>query len=71
MSYSASSPALLHDRLDHLHLSKLKKRKILELSKIQSLKCESCELEKHVHSSFSKRTGIRCNSIFSIIHSDI
>ena len=41
------------------------------LSTLESLECESCQLGKHVHSSFSSRTQKRVDSLFSIIHSDI
>jgi len=64
------SPKLLHDRLGHPHLSKLKKM-VPSLNKLQVTECESCQLGKHVRSSFSKRTETRCNSVFSTIHSNI
>jgi len=44
---------------------------IPELSQLQVLECESCQLGKHIWSSFPKRTKSRCISIFSIIHYDI
>jgi len=52
MSYlAAPSPKLIHDCLGHPNLSKLKKM-IPGLSKLQRLECESCQLSKHVRSSF-------------------
>jgi len=48
VSFLASqSLKLLHDHLGHPSLSKLKQM-ILELIKLQVLKCESCQLGKHV-----------------------
>jgi len=40
------------------------------LKNLQVLECESCQLGKHVRSSFPQTTQ-RCNSTFSTIHSDI
>ena len=65
----AHSPKMLHDRLGHPHLSKLKKM-CPELSGLHTLECESCQLGKHVR-SFPKRSKSRCNSSFSLIHFDI
>jgi len=70
ISCVASSPKLLHDRLGHPHLTKLKKM-VPELNSLQTLECESCQLGKHVRSSFPKHSESRCDSVFSIIHSDI
>nr|KYP72048.1 hypothetical protein KK1_011334 [Cajanus cajan] len=64
------SPKLLHDRLGHPSLSKLKLL-VPSLKNLEELGCESCQLGKHVRSSFPKRTDKRCNSIFTTIHSDI
>ena len=44
---------------------------VASLSKLQILDCESCQLDKHVRSSFPKQVEKRYNSIFSTIHSDI
>jgi len=70
ISCVASSPKLLHDRLGHPHLTKLKKM-VPELNSLQTLECESCQLGKYVRSSFPKHSESRCDSVFSIIHSDI
>ena len=67
---AAPSPKVLHDRLGHPHLSKLKKM-CPELSGLHTLECESCQLGKHVRSAFPKKSLSQCNSSFSIIHSDI
>nr|KYP52070.1 Copia protein [Cajanus cajan] len=64
------SPKLLHDRLGHPSLSKLKLL-VPSLKKLEELGCESCQLGKHVRSSFPKQTDKRCNSIFTTFHFDI
>nr|KYP32021.1 hypothetical protein KK1_047400 [Cajanus cajan] len=64
------SPKLLHDHLGHPSLSKLKLL-VPSLQKLAELGCESCQLGKHVRSSFPKQTDKRCNLIFTTIHSDI
>jgi len=70
MSYFATSkPKLLHDRLGHPSLPKLKMM-VLSLKNLRVLECESCQLGKHVRSSFPQ-TVQRCNSAFSTIHFDI
>ena len=66
--FATSELKLLH-RLGHPSLPKLKMM-VPSLKNLQVLECESCQLEKHVRSSFPKTTQ-RCNSTFSIIHSDI
>ena len=65
----AASPKLLHERLGHPHLSKLKIM-VPGLEKIKSFNCESCQLGKHVRSSF-KHAASHVDSLFSVIHSDI
>jgi len=64
------NPKILHDRLGHPHLSKLKKI-FPELSSLQTLECESCQLGKLVRSTFPKRSQLKCISSFSVIHSNI
>ena len=67
--FASSKPKLLHDRLGHPSLSKLKIM-VPSLKNLQVLDCESCQLGKHVRSSFPQ-TVQRCDSAFSTIHSDI
>ena len=67
---AAPNPKMLHDRLGHPCLSKLKKM-FPELSSLQTFECESCQLGKHVRSTFPKRSQSKCTSSFSVIHSDI
>ena len=47
------------------------KKMVPELNSLQTLECESCQLGKYVRSSFLKHSEFRCDSVFSIIHSDI
>ena len=42
-----------------------------ELSDLQTLECELCQLGKHIRSTFPKRSQSKCNASSSIIHSDI
>ena len=67
--FAISKPKLLHDRLGHPSLPKLKMM-VPSLKNLRVLDCESCQLGKHVRSSFPQ-TVQRCNSAFSTIHSDI
>lgn len=67
---AAESPNLLHERLGHPSLLKLKKM-VPNLAKISSLKCESCQLGKHARSSFPSKVESRVDSPFFVIHSDI
>ena len=41
------------------------------LSTLESLKCESCQLDKHVCNSFPSRTQNKVEPLFSVIHFDI
>ena len=66
---AATSPNHLHECLGHPHLSKLKIM-VSSLEKIKDLFCESCQLGKHVRSSF-RHVESRVDSPFSVIHSDI
>ncbi|XP_022635282.1 uncharacterized protein LOC106759221 [Vigna radiata var. radiata] len=52
----ALSSRMLHDQLGHPYLSKLKTKMYLELSGLQTLECESCQLGKHVRHTFPKRS---------------
>lgn len=70
---SVTSAKLFHKCKGHPNLSKLKQM-VLGCEKLQVLDCESCQLGKHVCSSFpkqiEKRCVILCFLIF-IVHSDI
>ncbi|XP_042474780.1 uncharacterized protein LOC122056750 [Zingiber officinale] len=66
----AASPLLIHAQLGHPSRDKLKQLHP-SLSHLESLSCESCQLSKHVHSSFSTRTVSRATTPFVLIHSDV
>lgn len=67
---AAESPSLLHRRLGHPSLDKLKKM-VPYLSQLESLECESCQLGKHVRSSFPSSVNKRALHPFDVIHSDV
>nr|KYP52187.1 Retrovirus-related Pol polyprotein from transposon TNT 1-94 [Cajanus cajan] len=62
---SIESPGLIHRRLGHPSLNKLKKM-VPHLSRLESLECESCQLGKHVRASFPNSVNTRaiCTWIF-------
>ncbi|RDY07686.1 hypothetical protein CR513_08167, partial [Mucuna pruriens] len=70
LCFAYVSPKFLHNRLGHPSLAKLKLM-VLSLNKLSTLECESCQLGKHVKSTFPNQVNKRCNSPFSIVHSDI
>ena len=51
---STDEPLLVHHRLCHPKISKLRKM-VSRFSSLSSLECESCQLEKHTRVSFPKR----------------
>nr|KYP75541.1 Retrovirus-related Pol polyprotein from transposon TNT 1-94 [Cajanus cajan] len=67
---SVESPSLIHCRLGHPSLNKLKKM-VPYLSRLESLKCESCQLGKHVRTSFPNSINNRAVSPFDVIHSNV
>ncbi|XP_061338758.1 alpha/beta hydrolase domain-containing protein WAV2-like isoform X3 [Gastrolobium bilobum] len=64
------SPELIHSRLGHPSLSKLR-HMVPFLSSLKSLNCHSCQQGKHTRSSFANRVNKRADAPFSIVHSDI
>jgi len=64
------SPSLLHAQFGHPSLAKLHQL-VPSLSKLSSLSCESCLLEKHSRSSFPCNVSQRALSPFTLVHSDI
>lgn len=64
------SPSLLRNRLGHPSLNKLKKR-VPNLSHLQSLQCESCQHGKHARSSFQNKEKSRSKFSFEIVHSNV
>ena len=67
---AVESPLLIHARLGHPSLQKLQQL-VPSLSQLSNLSCESCQLGKHVRSSFPSRLNNRALSPFSLIHSDV
>lgn len=67
---SSDSPNLIHCRLGHPSLNKLKEM-VPQLSKIKSLECESCQLGKHVRASFPQVAHCQSTLPFDLVHSDV
>ncbi|RDX67842.1 hypothetical protein CR513_53233, partial [Mucuna pruriens] len=70
LCFASGSPKLLHNCLGHPSLAKLKLM-VPNFNKMSTLECESYQLGKHVRSTFPNQVNKRCNSSFSIVHSDI
>ena len=66
----SESPNLLHCRLGHPSLAKLKQM-VPHLSHLKTLNCESCQLGKHVRVSFPSNNTNRIKTPFELIHSDV
>jgi len=66
----SASPDIIHRRLGHPSLDKLKVL-VPHLLHLKSLDCESCQLGKHVRVSFPSCANKRSMSPFDIIHSDV
>jgi len=64
------SPSLIHAWLSHHSLAKMQQF-VPSLSNVSSLSCESCQLRKHIHSSFHNSVSQRASSHFALVHSDI
>ena len=64
------SSELLHYHLSHLNIGKLHKM-FPNLSILESLECESYQLDNHIHNSFPSKTQNKVKSLFNVIHSDI
>jgi len=65
-----NSPSLIHARLGHPSLAKMQQL-VPSLSNMSTLLCESCQLGKHIHSSFPSSVSQRASSPFALVHSDI
>ncbi|RDX96421.1 hypothetical protein CR513_20926, partial [Mucuna pruriens] len=70
LCFASISPKLLHNRLGHSNLAKLKLM-VPSLNKLSTLECESYQVGKHVRSTFPNQVNKRYNFPFSIVHSDI
>ncbi|RDX62582.1 hypothetical protein CR513_59068, partial [Mucuna pruriens] len=68
--FVTNSPLTIHAQLGHPTLSKLQKL-VSNLSKLSSLHCESCQLEKYTRSSSPKRVNKRVSSPFALVHSNV
>jgi len=67
---SSCFPSLLHNRLGHPSLSKLRKMDV-SLSTLSSLQCESCQLDKQTRASFPSSPNSRSTFPFQLVHSDV
>ena len=64
------SPSLIHARLGHPSLAKMQQL-VPGLSNVYTLSCESCQLGKHIRSSFPSSVSQRVSFPFALVHSDI
>ena len=64
------SKSLIHAQLGHASLAKMRQL-VPNLSNISSLSCESCQLGKHIRSSFPSSVSQRVSFPFALVHSDI
>ena len=67
---SIDDPLLVHRRLGHPNISKLRKM-VSRFSSLSSLECESCLLGKHTRASFPKRLESRTKSPFELVYTDV
>jgi len=65
-----NSPSLIHARLGHPSLAMMQQL-VPSFSNVSSLSCESCQLGKHICSSFPSSVSQHASSPFSLVHSDI
>jgi len=64
------SPSLIHARLGNPSLAKMQQL-VPSFSNVSSLSCESCQLGKHICSSFPSSVSQRVSSSFTLVHFDI
>ena len=64
------TPLLIHNRLGHPNISKLRKM-VPRFSSLSSIKCESYQLGKHTRVSFPKRLDQRTKSPFELVHTNV
>ena len=67
---STDEPLLVHCRLGHPNISKLRKM-VSRFSTLCSLEFESCHLGKNTRVSFPKRLEFRTKSPFELVHTDV
>ena len=67
---STDEPLLVHRRLDHSNISKLRKM-VSRFSSLSSLECETRQLGKHTRVSFHKHLESQTKSPFELIYNDV
>ena len=67
---STDEPLLVHRRLGHPNISKLRNM-VSRFSSLSSLECESCQLGKHTRASFPKRLESQTKSPFEFVHTNV
>ena len=67
---STDEPLLVHHRLGHPNISKLRKM-VFRFSSLSSLECESCQVGKHTRVLFPKRLESWTKSPFKLVHIDV
>ena len=67
---STDAPLLVHRRLSHPNISKLRMM-VYRFSSFSSLECESCQVEEHTCVSFPKSLDSPTKSSFEVVHIDV
>ena len=67
---STDDPFLVHRRLSHLNIFKLRKM-VSCFSSLSSLECELCQLGKHTRVSFPKRLESQTKFPFELVHTNV
>ena len=64
------SPSFMHARFGHPSLAKMLQL-VPSLSNVSTLSCETCQLGKHIRSSFPSSISQHASSPFALVHFDI
>ena len=67
---SMDTSLLIHNRLGHPNISKLRKM-VPRFSSLSSIECESCQLRKYTRVSFAKRLDQQIKSPSELVHTDV
>lgn len=67
---NTESPNLIHRRLGHPRLNKLKNT-VHAWCQLKSLECESCQLGKHVQATFVGKFSLQANSPIDLINTNV
>ena len=67
---STDEPLLVHRRLDHPNICKLRKI-VSHFFSLSSLECKYCQLGKHTHVLFPKRLEFQTKSPFELVHTNV